>query len=461
MKHQPLHLPGTVLTALAMTVTGSALAAEPEFVDEARNVYIPAQDERLRTLRVGAVYNDEHIQIRYEFETDNPSWYHQYWIFEDGEWVRYGRGSPGPDPHGLYEDRISMMLDDGSVPHFGEHGAYMTVHEGMRTLTNAADGEAVRAHPVLGEEMGRSDVRKYLPGSRNAVDAEVSWDKLKSDEEIQALREQGYFLDLWQWRAHRSHPVGHADNNYVLHYRLNSEGQGPFTDNWDDKAERPAWMFNPGITGFKAMDRQRLMDRDYAQDDWYYLSEEIAVPFDPNHDWQEGDVLPQRFLRQPTGSRGAIAAAGGYEEGAWRIRLTRTLEAPNPLDSKSLEDGGRYQVAFAVHTNASGARWHLVSHPQTLGLGVDDADIVAQRVEGDLDSTEVDWTELQVYYPGQITWQWLNRDDHPGREAIEEGEIGIREIHLTLEEIAAFSVAFERQQLVVQPEDDDREEDRD
>ncbi|WP_256366315.1 hypothetical protein [Ectothiorhodospira sp. BSL-9] len=36
----------------------------------------------------------------------------------------------------------------------------------MRTLTDTTDGEAVRAHPVLGEDMGRSDVRKYLPGRR-------------------------------------------------------------------------------------------------------------------------------------------------------------------------------------------------------------------------------------------------------------------------------------------------------
>lgn len=437
--------------SLAAMAGGSVLAAvqlyanEPELVDESQNIFIPHAEDRLATLRVGAVYNDDEIQIRYEFPTDNPSWYHQYWIYEGGEWIRYGSGALGQDPHGLYEDRISMMLDDGSVDGFGHYGGYMTVHDGMRTLSDAASSEEVSEHPVLGEEMGRTDIRKYLPATRDAEDEEVSWDRLKDDAEIQAMRERGEFLDLWQWRAHRSHPLGYSDNNYVLQYRLNSEGTGPFTDNWDSDADQPAWMYDSDVTGITHLDRDRLMAREYDQDDWYYLSEHIAKPFDPDHDWQEGDALPQRFLREPSGSRGAIRAAGGYEDGAWRIQLTRSLDAPNPLDSKTLRDGEVYQAAFAVHTNASGARWHLVSHPQSLGLGVEDADLVAQRIEGDLSEADVTWTELQVYYPGQTTWQWLHREEHPGKAAVESRAIGIGDIHLSLEEIAGFAVDFEKE----------------
>ena len=399
---------------------------EPVAIDEINNIWIPPGKDLLKTLRVAAVYNNTHIQLRYEFETDNPHWYHQYWRYENGAWVRYGSGGPAPDPHGLYEDRISMLLDDGSVDGFHRWGGFMTVHDGMRSLTNEVESEEVSAHPFLGEQMGRSDVRKFLPETRHSVDGEDAWADVADEEMINELQEQGVFLDLWQWRAHRSHPVGYADNNYVLHYRLSSEGRGMYTTNWDDDTNAPAWMYDQGKTGFRALDWDRLVNGEYTQEDYYYLSEEIAAPFDPDHEWREGDVIPQRFLREPSGSRGAIRAAGGYSEGAWRVQLTRTLASPDPLDSKELRDGETYNVAFAVHTGGHGARWHLVSLPYTLGLGVEDADITARYVDDDLDNEEVEWHELPVFYPGQVTFQWLRSQEHEGNPFV---RFGVSDIH--------------------------------
>ena len=241
--------------------------------------------------------------------------------------------------------------------------------------------------------------------------------------------------------------MGVADNGYVLHYRLSSEGRGMFTTNWDGEAGHPAYMLDPEVTGKRALNWERLVNREYGQDDPYYISENNSVAFDPEHDWQVGDVIPQRFLRAPSGSRGAIAAEGGYEDGAWRIRLTRTLEAPNPKDSKSLEEGGLYNVAFAVHVGQVGARWHQVSLPQTLGVGVDDADIVAMRVDDvtSSDDAALQWTELPVMYPGQATWQWLN-SDHPGAEQVRSGEVSIRDQHAA-EDLRGFIIAEEIQLL--------------
>ncbi|TVS10200.1 MAG: hypothetical protein EA419_11310 [Wenzhouxiangella sp.] len=433
-----------VFVALA-TLPGLALA-EPQGVDTDRNIHIPAQEDTRSVLHVAAVYNDEDVRIHYRFETDNPSWYHQVWRYEDGSWKRYGSGGPGPDPHGIYEDRISMMLDDGSVDGFDRFGGWMTVHEGMRMLTSAADAEAVKDHPTLGGELGRSDVRKYLPQSRATDDpAEMSWDRIIDDESLEELQDAGVFIDLWQWRAHRSHPMGYADNGYVLHYRLSSEGESMFTTNWDDDAGHPAWMFDPEQTGSRSLDWDQLIAREYGQDDPYFLSEDNAVAFDPDHDWQENDVIPQRFLRTPSGSRGAIRAAGGYEDGAWRIELTRSLQAPNERDSKSLEHGERYNVAFAVH-RAVGARWHLVSLPQTLGLEVEDADIVARRVEGDLDDAELQWTEIDIFYPGQVTYQFLHDDAHPGKPLVRETELGVRDQH-DLETLPGFIIDMEKRLL--------------
>ncbi len=441
--HQTRRIPA-LYGALAMLAPLSALGMEAEMRDPARNIFLPVAADRTDHLRVAVLYNHTHVQVRYEYSTDQPSWYHQVWVYQNGEWVRHGSGGLGPDEHGLYEDRISMMLDDGSVDGFDRYGGWMLIHEGMRTLHSAADREQVGKHPKLGHAMGRSDVRKYLPGTRDAEPGETSWARIKGDDALEALQQDGYFLDLWQWRAHRSHPVGYADNGYVLHYRLSSEGRSMYTDNWDAAAGEPAYMLDPDKTGKRALRWETLLERGYSQDDAYFVSEDNAAPFDPDHDWQEGDVIPQRFLRQPDGSRGAIRAAGRYEDGAWRIRLTRTLEAPNPLDSKTLAPGGRYTAAFAVHSGAVGARWHRVSLPQILSLGDDGgADIVATRVEGELDEAEATWTEIPLVYPGQITWQWLHGDDHPGSPLVRQGTLGVRDMH-DVRQLSDFIAEHER-----------------
>ncbi len=425
------------------TAPFAALADGSELVDRERNLHIPADADARDSLHVAATFDDDKFRLHYRYETDNPSWYHQYWRYEDGEWVRYGSGSPGPDAHRLYEDRISMMLDDGSVDGFDRYGGWMLIHEGMRTLTSEADEEQVTDHPKLGEEMGRSDVRKYLPQSRDVDDpGDLSWDAIRDDDELAELQDEGVFLDLWQWRAHRSHPMGVADNGYVLHYRLSSQGRSMFTDNWDDEAGHPAYMFDPETTGRRALDWDALVNREYGQDDPYFIDEHNAVPFDPDHDWQEGDVIPQRFLRQPDGSRGAIRAEGGYRDGSWRITLTRSMEAPNRLDSKTLEPGETYNVAFAVHSGAVGARWHRVSLPQTLGLDVDEADVVAVRTDGEPDEDALEWTEILLIYPGQVTWQWLH-GDHPGSPMVRDAELGVRDFH-DLEQLQQFILDQER-----------------
>lgn len=404
----------TATASAALLAAASPALAEPQVHDPERNVYVPAEDELTRTLKVAVLYNEDEVQIRYEYERENPSWYHDVYVYEDGAWVRYDTGFVGPAPNGLYEDRISIMIDDGSVDYFGSQGGFVTAHEGMRSLGSAVEGEA------LEDALGESNVRKYIPQSREDGPFEASWDRPRGDDEIRQLREDGVFLDLIQWRAHRSNPMGVADNGYVLEYRHGSEGESMFTTNFDSEAGHPEYMFDPDQTGMRALDWETLLERGYGQDDLYYLAEEHATAFDPEHEWEEGDTIPRRLLREPSGSRGAVTADGRHEDGAWHVRMTRTLDAPNPLDSKSLEDGGLYTVSFAVH-EAAGARWHYVSLPLKLGLENEDGDIVARQVEGPLDEAEAQWHEVDLLYPDQITWQWLTDEDrHPAADAVRD-----------------------------------------
>ena len=455
----------------------------PLLVDYDRNVYIPALDDLVRTLEVAFVYNRDSVQVRYRFATDRPSWYHQYLVHENDEWIRYGSGGGGPDRHGLYEDRISMMLDDGSVDGFAEIGGFVAMHPGMRTLTSAVSAGKVREHHHLGGRLGRSDVRKFIRESRESEDGDEPadepgylqsdeprnepgdepgdeqtddsgdelgdeiWSRTRDPEDLDRLRDEGVFLDIWQWRAHRSNPLGYADNGYVLDYRHSSDGTGMFTDNQDEDG-RPRFMFDPGATGLRALRKDSLVARAYGQDDPYFIHQGNAVPFDPDHDWQDGDAIPQRFLRQPDGSRGALKADGIWRNGNWEVAVTRTLETPNPRDSKSLEEGGLYYAAFAVHADGSGARWHYTSVPYSVGFGVD-ADIEAVFVDGPLDTAEIRWHEIPVFYPGQVDLSWLLSPEHPGHFFVREGSMHMLEIH----DIELLSQFIVRQELELLGED--------
>ncbi len=435
------------ITGLAPEELPALVRNPPLFVDYDRNVYIPGIEDLVRTLEVSFVYNRDSAQVRYRYATDNPSWYHQYLVHENGKWVRYGSGGTGPDRHGLYEDRISMMLDDGSVDGFAEIGGFVTMHPGMRTLTSAIPADRVREHHHLGEKLGRSDVRKFIRESREDDPGDDHWAGTRDPDELDRLRDDGVFLDVWQWRAHRSNPLGYADNGYVLDYRHSSEGRGMFTDNLDDQG-RPRYMFDPETVGRRALRKDRLVAREYGQDAPYFIHEGNATPFDPEYDWQDGDAIPHRFLCQPDGSRGALKAAGFWHDGRWEVAVTRTLESPNPRDSKAIEDGGVYHAAFAVHADGSGARWHYASVPYSVGFGVE-ADIEAVFVDGPLESADVRWHEIPVFYPGQVDLSWLLSPEHPGHQFVQDGSMHMLEIH-HIELLSRFIV---RQELELLGED--------
>ena len=56
----------------------------------------------------------------------------------------------------------------------------------------------------------------------------------------------------------------------------------------------------------------------------------------------------------------------------WR----RKLDTGHPTDDKTMKVGGTYPVGFAVHDDNVTTRFHHVSFPLTLGIGVK-ADIEA------------------------------------------------------------------------------------
>jgi hypothetical protein len=319
-------------------------------------------------LKLQVAYDDRNAYFRAEWKTANPypGTEHQYLRFDGKEWKVHGFPKlddvvqQGKQP-GIYEDRFSIMLDDGKVPDFAKQGCWLTCHTGERDMPGFAKKEEVQANTLMAA-LKRSDVRKYLPATRTAPG---DWRTGKSVEDIARIKAEGGFLDLIQWRAHRSHPVGMADDGYVLEWRNFDEGKNMFSGNADAATHAPKFMYDEKKVGYKAITADQLRKADH-----FLIKGENAVPFEPNAGWKEGDMLPDYVLGRADaqGSAADNKATGTWKDGVWTVVIVRPLGLAN-ADDKALKEGGIYNVGFAVHDDNITTRGHHVSFVTTLGIG--------------------------------------------------------------------------------------------
>lgn len=336
-------------------------------------------------LAVQAAYDDSNLYFRFQWKThmNRPGQMHNYMRFDGEKWAMYGgpRSSKkvrsGAEPP-LYEDRIALMIDDGKVPLFAEQGCWLTCHNGMRDQPEQPTKSDVKAHPLLGKVLHKHDVRKYLPASR--TDENASWDKTKSVDEIAKLKAAGGFLDLMQWRAARSNPVGMADDGYVLEYRLFDKGKKMFSWNVDKKTMTPKYMFDKSKVGIQSLTVATIGDRSQS---YAVIRETNAVPYDPNAGWKKDDVLPGRLISRVDANGSAADNSnvkGVWKDGTWTVVWARPLNTGHPEDDKILAEGGVYNIGFAVHDDNVTTRFHHVAFPRTLGIGAN-ADIEAVKLK--------------------------------------------------------------------------------
>ena len=330
-------------------------------------------------LNFQVAYDNQDAYFRFQWKTLNnyAGTAHPFYRFNGKEWKAYGFPKldavvqDGEQP-GIYEDRMSMMIDDGKVPNFANQGCWLTCHDGERDSPDLPTKADVQANALF-KAIKKSDVRKYLPSTR--TDAEASWDKGKSMAEIAKIKAAGGFLDLMQWRGHRSNPVGMADDFYVLEYRNSDAGKNPFGSN-SGKNHQPKYMYDEKKFGKKA-----VRVEDIRKMPTTLIREVNAVPFDPNAGWKEGDLIP-KYVVSREDSKGSAAdnnrAKGVWKDGMWTVVWARKLGLSNP-DDKALKVGGVYDFGFATHDDNITTRGHHVSFPMSIGFGAK-ADIEATKL---------------------------------------------------------------------------------
>ena len=331
-----------------------------------------------KALKVQAAYDAKNAYLRFQWKTDNayPGVEHQYLRFDGKEWKVFGYpklDKPVQDGQemGIYEDRMSVMIDDGKVPGFANQGCWLTCHDGQRDMAKQFTKDEVANNALL-QAIKKRDVRKYLPDTRTDPS---DWKTGKSVEDIAKIKAAGGFVDLIQWRAHRSNPVGMTDDGYVLEFRLSDSGKEIFGGNADAKTHQPKFMWDASKVGYKSITVDQLRKGDH-----FLIREQNAVPFDPNAGWKEGDMIPD-YVVSRADAKGSAAdnnAISSWKDGVWTVVMVRPLGLAND-DDKALKAGGVYNVGFAVHDDNITTRGHQVSFVKTIGFGAK-ADIKAVKL---------------------------------------------------------------------------------
>lgn len=340
----------------------------------------PGGKDGAKDLSVQVAYDNENAYFRFQWKTNaaHPGDAYPMYRFDGKEWKLYGGPrltrtiASGEEPP-IYEDRLSIMIDDGSVPRFEAQGCWLTCHDGSRDAKQASAAQ-VKDAPFF-QAIKKNDVRKYLPATR--TDANATWDRGVSLDAIAKLKADGHFLDLIQWRAHRSNPVGMADDGYVLEYRNFDAGSNPFSSNMDAKTKQPKYMYDAA-----KMSRKAFAIDDIRKGPTALVPGQNGVPFDANAGWKAGDLLPQ-YVVSREGAKGSAAdnrqVKGEWKDGVWTVTWARPLGLKNP-DDKALQEGKTYSFAFAVHDDNITTRGHHVSFPMTVGFDAK-GDIQATRLK--------------------------------------------------------------------------------
>ncbi|MEK7820537.1 MAG: ethylbenzene dehydrogenase-related protein, partial [Pseudomonadota bacterium] len=73
------------------------------------------------------------------------------------------------------------------------------------------------------------------------------------------------------------------------------------------------------------------------------------------------------------------ATKGTWKDGTYTLVWRRKLNTGNPADDKIMKVGGTYTIGLAVHDDNVTTRFHHVSFPLSLGIGVK-ADIQAAKL---------------------------------------------------------------------------------
>lgn len=106
--------------------------------------------------------------------------------------------------------KLAVMLDAGKVEYANLGGCWASCHDDLRSMPDVAAN--AKDHPRAKEiDIRANGPTKYIKESRTALSTSKprgGWDKLKTAADFEAMKKDGTFLEMWQWRSTESTRAG-------------------------------------------------------------------------------------------------------------------------------------------------------------------------------------------------------------------------------------------------------------
>jgi hypothetical protein len=197
----------------------------------------------------------------------------------------------------------------------------------------------------------------------------------------------GSIVDVWHWKSVRTGPLGQIDDNYfgpplpapskpgeryTGGYTQDPKEGGGFDQNWTKLDGSPFVVPKRLPKDFQAQ-QARLgtvnLDPHVSDDGQWWMALEDTVPYAQELDmYPVGTVLPSVLIDKPfVGDRGDVTAVGTWQDGWWRLEVTRQLDTKSQFDLP-IRSGFYLWVAVFDHTQTRHSR-HL--HPVRIDMEED------------------------------------------------------------------------------------------
>jgi len=157
-----------------------------------------------------------------------------------------------------------------------------------------------REHKLL---VWKEKLKMYKTGIKREDTFLFKWSLQGDKVDLSLEADYPYVADVWYWKAHRTDPIGYADDKRHVYSPNKSFGSKKLIS----KGGKVFYLSRPGDDGRPAY--------------------EILT-----YDKHVEQTMPRYRQQTPTGSRGDIRAKGTWENGVWTVELRRKLRTGNQDD---------------------------------------------------------------------------------------------------------------------------------
>lgn len=198
------------------------------------------------------------------------------------------------------------------------------VHDGehIYLLARFPDPTENRQHKTLQWDPGEG---RYRTGPEREDTLVLKWNMEPFPVDLTLASDEEYLADIWFWKAHRTDPLGYADDKLQRYTHVARERATP--------------LISRGGQAF-------YLSRDADAGDSCY---EVVA-----RGTYTGVRAPKYRQRQPSGSRADVRAKGEWRDGLWTVEFQRKLSTGHGDDLQMVR-GGRYELGVSRYEVAGRA----------------------------------------------------------------------------------------------------------